>query len=86
LYPELGRSILPPLAGAPDDEAAAAFVAAISALVATMPYAQSLRAAGVKQEDLPMLAQDAMKIGRLLVNNPRDVTLEDALALYQAAF
>ncbi|MBZ4211818.1 MAG: iron-containing alcohol dehydrogenase [Rhodoferax sp.] len=86
LYAELGRSILPPLAGAPDDEAAAAFVAAISALVATMPYAQSLRAAGVKQEDLPMLAQDAMKIGRLLVNNPRDVTLEDALALYQAAF
>ena len=86
LYAELGRSILPPLAGAPDDEAAAAFVAAISALVATMPYAQSLRAAGVKQEDLPMLAQDAMKIGRLLVNNPRDVTLADALALYEAAF
>ena len=86
LYADLGRSILPPLAGAPDDEAAAAFVAAISALVATMPYAQSLRAAGVKQEDLPMLAQDAMKIGRLLVNNPRDVTLEDALALYQDAF
>ena len=86
LYADLGRSILPPLAGAPDDEAAAAFVAAISALVATMPYAQSLRAAGVKQEDLPMLAQDAMKIGRLLVNNPRDVTLADALALYEAAF
>ena len=85
-YAELGRSILPQLAGAPDSEAAAAFVAAISALVTTMPYAQSLRAAGVKQEDLPMLAQDAMKIGRLLVNNPRDVTLEDALALYQDAF
>ena len=85
-YAELGRSILPPLAGAADSEAAAAFVAAISELVATMPYAQSLRAAGVKQEDLPMLAQDAMKIGRLLVNNPRDVTLEDALALYQDAF
>lgn len=85
-YAELGRSILPPLAGAADSEAAAAFVTAISELVATMPYAQSLRAAGVKQEDLPMLAQDAMKIGRLLVNNPRDVTLEDALALYQDAF
>ena len=85
-YAELGLSILPPLAGAADSEAAAAFVAAISELVATMPYAQSLRAAGVKQEDLPMLAQDAMKIGRLLVNNPRDVTLEDALALYQDAF
>jgi alcohol dehydrogenase class IV len=85
-YAELGRAILPQLAGAPDSEAAAAFVAAISERVAAMPYAQSLQAAGVKREDLPMLAQDAMKIGRLLVNNPRDVTLEDALTLYQAAF
>ncbi len=85
-YAQLGRAILPQLAAASDDEAASAFVAAMSDCVAAMPYAQSLRAAGVKQEDLPMLAQDAMKIGRLLVNNPRDVTLEDALALYQAAF
>jgi alcohol dehydrogenase class IV len=86
LYAQLGRAILPQLAAASDIEAASAFVAAMSDCVATMPYAQSLRAAGVKQEDLPMLAQDAMKIGRLLVNNPRDVTLEDALALYQDAF
>ena len=86
LYAQLGRAILPQLAAARDSEAAAAFVAAMSDCVSAMPYAQSLRAAGVKQEDLPMLAQDAMKIGRLLVNNPRDVTLEDALALYQAAF
>ena len=86
LYAQLGRAILPQLAAASDSEAAGTFVAAISDCVSAMPYAQSLRAAGVKQEDLPMLAQDAMKIGRLLVNNPRDVTLEDALALYEAAF
>ena len=86
LYAQLGRAILPQLAAARDSEAAAAFVAAMSDCVSAMPYAQSLRAAGVKQEDLPMLAQDAMKIGRLLVNYPRDVTLEDVLALYQAAF
>ena len=85
-YAQLGRAIQPQLIAATDSEAAAAFVAAMSQCVSAMPYAQSLRAAGVKHEDLPMLAQDAMKIGRLLVNNPRDVTLEDALALYQAAF
>ena len=51
-----------------------------------MPYAQTLREAGVKPEDLPMLADDAMKVQRLLVNNPRDVSQADALALYQAAF
>ncbi len=86
LYAELGRAILPELGAATDPQAAAAFVAAIRARVAAMPYAHTLREAGVKQEDLPMLADDAMKVQRLLVNNPRDVAHVDALALYQAAF
>ncbi len=86
LYAELGRAILPQLAGAGDAQAAQAFVAAISERVAAMPYAQTLRAAGVRQDDLPMLARDAMNVQRLLVNNPRDVAYADALALYQAAF
>jgi alcohol dehydrogenase class IV len=86
LYAELGRAILPPLTATGDEEAAAAFVAAISERVAAMPYAQTLRDAGVKPDDLPMLARDAMNVQRLLVNNPRDVAYEDALALYQAAF
>ena len=51
-----------------------------------MSHAQSLRAAGVKQEDLATLAGDAMKVQRLLVNNPHDLSFDDALALYQAAF
>jgi alcohol dehydrogenase class IV len=86
LYAELGRAILPELAGTDDALAAPAFVAAIRARVAAMPYAQSLRAAGVKPDELPMLAQDAMKVQRLLVNNPRDVGYEDALAMYQVAY
>ncbi len=86
LYAELGRAILPELASANDSTASRAFVAAIRARVAAMPYAQNLREAGVKESDLPMLAEDAMKVQRLLVNNPRDVTYADALALYQAAY
>ena len=46
----------------------------------------SLRAHGVKHEDLPMLAEDSMKQSRLLVNNPRDMTYDDALAIYEAAY
>ena len=86
LYAQLGRAILPDLAGAGDQAAAIAFVAAIRARVAAMPYAQTLRDAGVKQGDLQMLAEDAMKVQRLLVNNPRDVAYEDALAMYQMAW
>ena len=33
-----------------------------------------------------MLARDAMNVQRLLVNNPRDVSFDDALAMYQAAY
>jgi len=86
LYAELGRAILPELAAASNQAAATAFVAAIRARVAAMPYSQTLRESGVKEDDLPMLATDAMNIQRLLVNNPRDVVYEDALAIYRAAF
>ncbi len=86
LYAELGRAILPELVSASDRAAASAFVAAIRARVAAMPFAQTLRESGVKEDDLPMLATDAMNIQRLLVNNPRDVAYEDALAIYRAAF
>jgi len=45
-----------------------------------------LRDVGVPRHSLPLLAEDALQQQRLLVNNPRKVTLDDALALYQAAF
>jgi alcohol dehydrogenase len=42
--------------------------------------------AGVKEDDLEMLATDAMLQQRLLVNNPREVGYEDALAIYRVAY
>ncbi|WAG78787.1 iron-containing alcohol dehydrogenase [Metapseudomonas furukawaii] len=45
-----------------------------------------LRDAGVAEATLPQLARDAMLQQRLLVNNPREVSEADALAIYQAAF
>jgi alcohol dehydrogenase class IV len=40
---------------------------------------------GVTEADLTRLAQDAMKQTRLLVNNPREVTYQDAYAIYSEA-
>ena len=37
---------------------------------------------GVSHNVLPKLAEDAAKIERLMRNNPRPVSEEDALALY----
>lgn len=45
-----------------------------------------LRDVGIGQEDLPRLAADAMNQTRLLVNNPREVSEADALAIYREAF
>lgn len=35
---------------------------------------------------LPQLAKDAMLQQRLLINNPRELTEADALAIYRKAF
>ena len=45
-----------------------------------------LRDTGVPEDMLPQLAKEAMLQQRLLVNNPREVTEADALAIYQAAY
>lgn len=47
---------------------------------------QRLREVGIPEADLPRLAQEAMKVTRLLKNNPRELTAADALAIYRAAF
>ena len=45
-----------------------------------------LRQVGISHNHLPMLAEEAMKQQRLLVNNPREVAYDDALAIYERAF
>lgn len=55
-------------------------------LSARMGLPTRLRDAGVPEAMLPQLAREAMLQQRLLVNNPREVTEADALAIYQAAY
>ncbi len=44
-----------------------------------------LSALGVPADDLPVMADEAHAIRRLLDNNPRDLTRDDILAIYRAA-
>ena len=46
----------------------------------------TLEAARVREEDLEMLAEEAMLQQRLLINNPKTVGYEDALGIYRKAF
>jgi alcohol dehydrogenase class IV len=45
-----------------------------------------LKEVGISQHAIPQMAEDAMKITRLLNNNPREVTLNDAIEIYSAAY
>ena len=82
-YAELADAIVAPDPTATRAERAAQFIVAIEQLVARMPYPQTLRDAGVPDTALPLLARDAMNVQRLLVNNPREVTFDDALGIYR---
>ena len=45
-----------------------------------------LRDVGIPEDAIPRLAEAAMKVTRLLANNPRKLTLDDAIAIYRAAY
>jgi alcohol dehydrogenase class IV len=85
-YAALADAILPAQGHLTAVARAERFIDAIAALVARMPYTQCLREAGIPESALPTLARDAINVQRLLVNNPREVALADALSIYEAAY
>jgi alcohol dehydrogenase class IV len=46
----------------------------------------TLKEVNVPESAIPQMAIDAMKIQRLLKNNPREITEQDAINIYKAAF
>src|SRR3982750_2759973 len=85
LYAELAPILDPQAHGLPAAERAQAFVDALAAICRDCKVPASLAEVGVREADLPRLAEDAMKQTRLLVNNPREVTYEDAYTIYSEA-
>lgn len=85
-YRELAVIAFPGLRSTAEDERAQAFIAEMCALSQACGLPQRLRDAGVERTALPALAADAMLQTRLLVNNPRPIQLDDALAIYEAAW
>lgn len=82
LYAELAIVLDPQQRFSCVENAARWFVQEMARLVAAMPFAQKLREVGVTEKDLDQLALDAMKVERLLINNPRAMTLAAARAIY----
>ncbi len=85
LYAELGPILDPSVAGQGSQARARALVEGLRAIGEACGVPRTLREVGVRAEHLDDLAADAMKQERLLVNNPREVTLVDARRMYAAA-
>ena len=84
-YAELAPIVFPELAGKTPAARADGLVAGLRALAPGLGLPARLSEVGVSHNHLPMLAEDAMKQTRLLVNNPREMTNAAALAIYEAA-
>ena len=61
-------------------------IEAIGALSADCGIPQHLSEVGIREEDIPVMADMAMNVKRLLVNNPREITRDDAIAIYQQIY
>lgn len=87
LYAEIAGLIMPGKL-LPDDPIAVTEMLADHFLVlaADLGLQTTLRQMDIAENDLPKLARESMLQQRLLINNPREVNLNDSLAIYRQAY
>lgn len=78
--------LLEPSAQGSDDDLANQLIDRLEQHMIQSGLPRRLNELNIPEQDLDMLARDAMLQTRLLVNNPREVTHADALAIYQAVY
>ncbi len=86
-YAELLPCAFPDAPAQGDEQARAEqFIDLLEELIARVGLPKRLREVGIKEEHIVVLAADAMKQTRLLVNNPRPLMLQDAELIYSQAW
>ena len=85
-YAELAPILVPECEGQGRQAKCAMLIDRLDKMVVDSGLAPRLRDHGIAAEDIPMLASEAMKQQRLLVNNPAPIEEEDARRLYEAAW
>lgn len=84
MYAELGQIIKPGLEGS-TIERATQLVEYLGGLAVELGLPARLVDVGITSQDIDQLASDAMLQTRLLMNSPREITLNDAAVLYREA-
>lgn len=85
-YAEIVSRVFPDLRGKSDTESSTNLVTFLEELTQVLGLPSRLRELNIPESDCMMLAREAMKQSRLLVNNPRTVTQDDAYEIYRAAW
>lgn len=86
LYAELAPILAPDCEGQGSQARCARLIDGLDRLVQSSGLKPRLRDHGIPESDIPMLAKEAMKQTRLLVNNPCPIEEADARRLYEAAW
>jgi alcohol dehydrogenase class IV len=86
IYAEIAADAFPELTAIAFDARGEAFVDKLVELNRELNVPAGLHAVQIPRDALPMMARDAMKQTRLLVNNPRELTYDDVLGIYEEAF
>lgn len=84
-YVDIAAAMGEKVDGLSKEEAAKLAVEAVKKLSKDVNIPANLRELKIKEEDLPRLAKDALA-DVCTGGNPRDVTLDDILALYKKAY
>jgi alcohol dehydrogenase class IV len=69
-----------------DEATAYKGVQKIRKLVKACGIPATLKEVNIPESAIPVMATDALKIQRLLKNNPREITEKDAIAIYKTAY
>ena len=85
-YAELAEVIVPDCAGQGSQARAALLIERLVRLAEDSGLPLRLRDHGIAFDEAPLLAREAMKQTRLLVNNPCEISEADAQRLYEAAW
>src|SRR5918993_4146099 len=85
-YAELAPIVVPDCEAEGSQARVALLIDRLDQLVRESGIATRLRDYGIDISEAPTLAREAMKQTRLLVNNPCDISEEDAQRLYEAAW
>jgi 1,3-propanediol dehydrogenase/alcohol dehydrogenase len=85
LFARIAEALGKEIRGLPVEEASRKAAEAVREILVDTRIPMRLREVGAKKEAFEAMAKDGMTSG-IHLSNPRRFTLEDAIALYEAAF